>query len=195
MSLQRTRFLALTRFACVLAWILTASIVCTAEPDSKPPAVGDRAPDFSLKQFDGESIKLSALTKESPVVVIVLRGYPGYQCPICSKQVGRFISSASKLQKAGAQVVMVYPGPSDELQKRAEEFITGKTLPDDFHLVIDPDYEFTDAWKLRWDEPRETAYPSTFVVGKDGKVKYAKVSKTHGGRASVEDVLEALKEE
>jgi hypothetical protein len=75
---------------------------------------------------------------------------------------------------------------------RAEEFITGKTLPANFHLWIDPDYSFTNAWHLRWDAPRETAYPSTFVIAPDGKIRFAKISKTHGDRASAEDVLKAL---
>jgi hypothetical protein len=38
----------------------------------------------------------------------------------------------------------------------------------------------------------ETAYPSTFVIGTDGKVRFAKFSGTHGGRASVEEVMSAL---
>ena len=175
-----------------LAWLTVAPIACTADNRTSPPAVDEEAPDFSLKRLDGETVKLSELTKESPVVLLVLRGYPGYQCPICTKQVGAFIAGASKLQDANAKVLMVYPGPSDELQKRAEEFITGKTLPEGFQLVIDPDYKFTNAWKLRWDANRETAYPSTFVIGKDGKIDFAKISRTHGDRSNVKEILESL---
>ena len=39
---------------------------------------------------------------------------------------------------------------------------------------------------------RETAYPSTFVIDRKGKVRYSLVSKNHGGRASAADVLTAL---
>ena len=180
--------------AVALLWFYAVPVACAADSEPATPAVGDKAADFSLKRLDGETVKLSELTKQSPVVLIVLRGYPGYQCPLCGKQVGRFIASASKLKEADAQVVMIYPGPSDALQKRAEEFVTGKTLPEDFHLLIDPDYKFTNAWKLRWNEKRETSYPSTFVIGKGGKVKFAKVSRTHGGRSSVKEVLRALED-
>ena len=165
---------------------------CAADHPEQPPAVGDDAPALELKTPGGETVKLADLTQSAPVVVIVLRGYPGYQCPVCSKQVARFLASASKFKDAGAHVVMVYPGPAAELNDRAAEFSKDWTLPDHFRLVLDPDYTFTNAWHLRWDEPMETAYPSTFVVGKDGKVAFAKVSKTHGGRASVEDVLKSL---
>lgn len=184
------------RLALLLSWgLLQFHIVQAADDASKPPAVGDPAPGFELKSLAGDAIKLEALTKDSPVVLIVLRGYPGYQCPVCSKQVGRFLAAASKLKDAGAQVVMVYPGPSAELTDRAREFKKDWTLPTHFHLLLDPDYKFTNAWRLRWDEPMETAYPSTFVIGTDGKVRFAKVSQTHGGRASVEEVLSALETE
>lgn len=174
--------------------LLGACGIRAAEDLPQPPAIGDQAPALELQSPGGDTVKLEELTKTSPVVVMVLRGYPGYQCPLCSKQIARFLASASKLKDAGAQVVMVYPGPAAELEKRAQEFTKDVTLPSHFHLLLDPDYAFTNAWHLRWDEPMETAYPSTFVVGKDGKIAFAKVSKTHGGRASVEEVLEALGE-
>lgn len=172
--------------------LLTSGTGFSADEAAKPPAVGDAAPGFELKNIAGDAIKLEELTKDSPVVLLVLRGYPGYQCPLCTKQVGRFLAAASKLKDAGAQVVMVYPGPAGELAERAKEFKQDWTLPTHFHLVLDPDYTFTNAWHLRWDEPMETAYPSAFVIGTDGKVRFAKVSQTHGGRASVDEVLGAL---
>jgi peroxiredoxin len=88
--------------------------------------------------------------------------------------------------------VLVYPGPAGGLEGHAEEFARGKALPENFHLVVDPDYTFTNAYDLRWDAPKETAYPSTFVVGADGKVAFAKVSHTHGDRAKLDEVLRAL---
>ena len=45
-----------------------------------------------------------------PVVVIVLRGYPGYQCPLCRRQVGALINRAKTLAKAAHKVILVYPG-------------------------------------------------------------------------------------
>ena len=135
---------------------------------------------------------MSRLQQSGPVVLLVLRGFPGYQCPICNTQVGQFLNRAKELQEAKASVVLVYPGPADGLKEHAAEFIRGKTLPDNFYFLVDPDYSFTNAYRLRWDAKRETAYPSTFVIAKDGQIKFAKVSMTHGGRASVEDVLQAL---
>ena len=87
---------------------------------------------------------------------------------------------------------MVYPGPAEDLKKHAEDFVRGKQLPDNFYLVLDADYQFTKTYQLRWDAKNETAYPATFVIDRGRKVQFAKISKSHGGRASVNEVLQAL---
>jgi peroxiredoxin len=159
-----------------------------------PPKVGEAAPDFELADLDGKAVSLKKLAAEKPVVLVVLRGWPGYQCPLCSRQVGEFLAKKAELDKHGAAVVLVYPGPADSLADHAKEFEEqGKwDLPANFHYVTDPDYKFTNAWGLRWEATRETAYPSTFVIGKDQKIKFAKTSTTHGDRAAAATVLEEL---
>jgi peroxiredoxin len=123
------------------------------------------------------------------VVLLVLRGYPGYQCPLCSRQVQDFVRNTEAFAGAGAKVVMVYPGPSAELSRRAAEFVEGKSLPAAFDLLLDPDYTFTKLYQLRWDEPKETAYPSTFLIGRDGRVRQRKISRSHGDRTTAREVL------
>ncbi len=157
-----------------------------------PPKVGEKAPDFTLDTLDHKPVQLSKQIADGPVVLIVLRGWPGYQCPICSKQVGEFITRADDLKAAKIRLVLVYPGPADRLGDHAQEFISGKNLPAGFSLVIDPDLKFTASYGLRWDAPKETAYPSTFVIDQEGVVRFAKVSKTHGDRASAKEVLAAV---
>lgn len=156
------------------------------------PKVGDMASDFTLKTLDDRSVRLSDLTAKSPVVLVVLRGWPGYQCPYCTKQAHDYVKNAEKLKADGVQVVMVYPGPADDLKAHATEFLQDKDWPKDFLFVLDPDYSFTKSYGLRWDAPKETAYPSTFIISKEGKVTFAHVSKQHGDRVGSEAVLKAL---
>ncbi len=157
------------------------------------PKVGDRAPDFTLAQIDGRKLTLSTELKSGPVVLIVGRGWVGYQCPFCNRQFGDFLKTASEIEALGARVVWVYPGPTEDVQKRAEEFAAGKAFPPNFRFVLDPNYTFTLSYDLRWDAPKETAYPSTFVIDRTGIVRYALVSKEHGGRAPAADVIAALR--
>jgi peroxiredoxin len=154
-----------------------------------PPEPGARAPDFTLRTLDGRAVALSALTAKSPVVLVVLRGFPGYQCPICTRQVGEFVGRAADFAAKGTKVVMVYPGPAEHVLAKAGEFLQNKSWPADWSFVLDPDYGFTNAYGLRWEAKRETAYPATFVIGRDGVVVFAKVSRTHGGRTTATEVL------
>jgi peroxiredoxin Q/BCP len=176
--------------------LLLTLIVLTAPAHAAkvadPPKVGDKAADFTLAQLDGKKLSLSAELKAGPVVLIVGRGWVGYQCPFCNRQFGDFLKAAREIEAAGARVIWVYPGPAEDVQKRAEEFAAGKAFPANFRFVLDPNYTFTVSYGLRWDAPKESAYPSTFVIDRGGIVRYALVSKVHGGRATAADVLAEL---
>lgn len=180
-----------------LVLLAVLSVGCDAigaEPASKaaPPKVGEQARAFSLANLKGEKVTLDEARKQGPVTLIVLRGWPGYQCPLCTRQVGEFLGKAKQFADADATVVMVYPGPAADLDEHAKEFVEGNTFPANFRFVVDPDYAFVNAYGLRWDAPNETAYPSTFVIDADGKIVFAKVSDGHGGRSSADEVLKAL---
>lgn len=181
-----------TLFVSVVLLNGVSSLFAESEPRAKPLENGDKADDFSLQTLGDEQFDLYEHLKDGPIVLLVLRGYPGYQCPICSRQVGDYLAHAEDFAKLNAQVVMVYPGPSDNLQARAKEFLRDRALPDNFSFLLDPDYKFTNQYALRWNQPRETAYPSTFVLDQDGTVKLAVVSHSHGGRTKAADALQAL---
>lgn len=154
--------------------------------------VGEKAIDFELKTIQGETVQLSKLNNENGIVLLILRGWVGYQCPVCNRQVGSFIAETEKLEKRGIKVLIVYPGPSEDLKKYASEFAEDFELPVNYYFALDPNYSMINKYGLRWDAPKETAYPSTFVIDKSGKIVFSKISKTHGGRAKVEEVLEVL---
>lgn len=159
-----------------------------------PPTVGGKAKDFSLAALDGTTVRLSDQLKQGPVVLVVLRGWPGYQCPFCTRQFGEYLARAQKFEKLGARVLFVYPGPSDGLKQHAEAFSANQPLPAAFRILPDPGYQFTNAYGLRWDAPKETAYPSTFVIDKKGVVRFAQVSQGHGDRVPAEIALKAVAE-
>lgn len=156
------------------------------------PAAGQTAKDFTLKDLDGRAVTLSQRLAAGPVVLIVLRGYPGYQCPICNRQVNEFLRNAAAVEAAGARLIFVYPGPPADLNGRAREFTSDKSLPPGVDFLLDPGYAFTNLYSLRWDAPRETAYPAAFVIRRNGEIAYAKVSKSHAGRATAREILDQL---
>ena len=184
-----TKHIALAAAFC-LSLLMVALAV--AQKPAGIPRQGYKAPDFTLNTLDQKPLTLSELTADSSVVLVVLRGYPGYQCPICTMQVADLRKHSQEFSDLNAKVMLVYPGPAEDLGERAGEFLKGRELPENFSLVSDPGYKFTEAYGLRWDAPRETAYPSTFVIDRQGTIRYVKTSKTHGGRAKTKDLLKAL---
>lgn len=194
MSLSRAiRFSRMVQLTAPAILMAVAAAMAETTGAAKMPGIGDKLPDFTLQTLDKKSVNLKKLEEDGKVTVVMLRGWPGYQCPICTKQVADLVKHADEFKKADTKVVLIYPGPADALEAHADEFVKGKGLPEGFLFVTDPDYAVTNAYGLRWDAKGETAYPSTFVVGKDGAVVYSHVSKGHGDRAKTEDVVGALK--
>lgn len=171
---------------------LILSLLVTLPIAAAPPMIGQKAADFALSTPAGDKGRLSEEVSKGPVVLVVLRGYPGYQCPYCNRQVQDYIQNAQALAEVGARVLLVYPGPSENLGAKANEFLVNKQLPPNVTLVLDPGYEFTNQYGLRWDAPKETAYPSTFLIDKQGVVFFSKIVKAHGGRSTAAEVLDVF---
>lgn len=161
-----------------------------------PPAEGSKAPDFTLQTPKGESVRLSELVDDGPVVLVVLRGWTGSHCPACTSQVADLLKHRKEIARHAKNVVLVYPGITGGLGQRAGEFLANANqprLPEPVTLVLDPDSSMIERYGLRWDAPGETAYPTTMVIDGAGIVRWSKTSQTHKGRASAEEVLAALR--
>lgn len=190
MNRRLMRIRGVTALVSAIAGWMVVTGVAFAQP--MPVKVGTQAPEFALKDAAGGSFVLSQERARGSIVLIVGRGWPGYQCPFCTRQFAEFRSHAKEFQTAGARVLWIYPGPAEELARHAADFTGTEALPSNFRVLIDPGYTFTIAYGLRWDAPRETAYPATFVIDRNGTIRFAHVSLEHGGRTPVADVLKAL---
>ena len=179
-----------TRLASVAFAVLAFGSAVMA---ASVPTVGEVAPNFTLQTLDDQSVDLATLVQNNAVVLVVLRGWPGYQCPLCTRQVHDFIAHADSFVKAQAKVVMIYPGPSAHLKQHAGEFLQNKSWPGEFTFALDPDFAFAKTYGLRWDAPKETVYPATFIIERGGRIRLAHVSESHGNRLSAARAIAALK--
>ena len=191
-SLLRRAFVVPCRRLAVTALLLSGAATLCGQT-ATTPAVGAQAPAVSLSPETGKPVSLSAVEHDGKVVLVILRGYPGYQCPYCTRQVHDFVEHADAFSVRHTSVLLVYPGPPADLDAHAKEFLEKQAkLPGNIRLVTDPDYKVTNQYGLRWDAPHETAYPLTFVLDATGKVLFEKVSHGHGDRTSASDVLAQL---
>ncbi len=157
---------------------------------AQTPATGAKAPNFTLSTPTGAPITLDQEIAQGQTLLVVLRGFPGYQCPYCEKQVHDFVEHSAAFAAKKTSVLLVYPGPPASLDQRAKEFLAKQAkLPANIKLVIDPNYEMVDRYGLRWDAPHETAYPATFLLDRQGKVLFEKISHSHGDRTTSQDIL------
>ncbi len=98
--------------------------------------VGDKAPDFTVNDQDGNTVKLSALSGKK----IVLYFYPRDMTPGCTAEACNLRDNYQSLQKQGYEVL----GISTDSEKSHQKFITKEKLP--FHLLSDPDRKVHDAY-------------------------------------------------
>lgn len=177
--------------------LVFSSINLQADSSNAGPEEGSKIGEITGTTMNGEKFILSKLVEQGSVVIVMLRGFPGKQCPVCSTQVAGYIAKAEEFeQQRNTPVVFIYPGGVDDLEKRAKEFTTPLEeevdLPGNFTFLLDHDYRITNQLDLRWDVPNETAYPAAFVIDHDGYIQYAKVSDNHGDRATADEIIEFL---
>jgi thioredoxin-dependent peroxiredoxin len=185
----RLQLSKMARFVLAVICALSMGALALAET----PAIGAKAPDFTLSTPTGKAVRMSRVQRGHDLVLVILRGFPGYQCPYCVRQVHDFIDHASEFKAKNTRILLVYPGPPGDLDQHAKEFLAKQTeLPSNVFLVTDPDYKVTNQYGLRWDAPHETAYPSTFVLDMKGVIVFEKISHTHGDRLSAQEAEEHL---
>ena len=68
-------------FFCFTILILTTGAFALARTKTDPIKVGEVAPDFTLMDQNGRSVRLATLNKPALLVF-----YRGYWCPFCARQ-------------------------------------------------------------------------------------------------------------
>src|SRR5271167_1280383 len=93
------------------------------------PQVGQRAPDFELRDQNGAGVRLSALLSEGPVVIFF---YPKDDTSGCTKEACRFRDDFARFGQSGARIV----GISSDSEESHRRFASKYALP--YTLLSDP---------------------------------------------------------
>jgi len=149
--------------------------------------IGDKPPDFSLPDQNGQTVSLKSLKGKQ----VVLYFYPKDDTPGCTKEACGFRDSLSAIEKANTVVLGVSMDDAESHQK----FIKKYGLP--FTLLCDEDGKVSKAYgvykkknmygKTYWGIER-----STFIIDETGKLKaiFRKV-KVDGHVGEVQAALKA----
>ena len=189
--------LLLSSFALLITFQLFAQ---------EPLKVGDKAPLFNLKDNAGKAIDLKKILKENKSVVLFF--YRGQWCPHCNKHIKNLQDSLQLLSAKGAYVIGVSPETSAGIDKTI-----AKTKAS-FSIISDRDYKLMKAYKVDYVmEPGladrykkggldvamangQTDYvlpvPATYIINKDGKIKYVFFDKDYKKRPSIKNLTANL---
>ncbi len=175
------------------------------DPKTQQPGLtpGERAPNARLVNVEGDEVELDDLWSSGPTVVTF---YRGSWCPFCTKALSRWQDKLPDLEEAGGQFVAISP-------ETREHSIETVDMTDATYLVLSDSSgeairNYRVAFELeertqkkyrgygidlekhnqihRWELPA----PATFVVDRDGVVRWAFAEWDYKKRAKPKDVIE-----
>ena len=173
-------------------------------PDGLKP--GDKAPNFSAKDADGNKVVLQEELENGNVVLIF---YRGEWCPVCNRYLSNFQDSLSYIMATGAKVLAITP------EKTSSALIIKEKVRATFTIIPDPSesimksykvlFNVTDAYqqKIRNALAADIAsnndkkdarlpVPATFVINQDGIIVYRQFDLDYHKRASIIEILDNL---
>lgn len=139
---------------------------------SDPLPVGQDAPDFTLRDQDGNSVSLGALRGKNIVLVF----YPADETTLCTRQLCEFRDNWTLARSKDAVVFGVNPGGEGKHAK----FRANHSFP--FALLADPGQRVGADYRTKGLIVKRTVY----LIGKSGKIRYAR-----RGKPVPEEVLAA----
>lgn len=144
---------------------------------------GENAPDFTLRDGDGNDWKLSDQRGKTVVMLF----YPGDNTPVCTAQLCSVRDHWSEYQATGAEVV----GISMDSEASHKSFAEKHNLT--LKLLADTNGEATAAYDVKSWLPGRSAR-AVVVVDKTGKIAYHKVQSLSLFKPSDDEVLQAIKQ-
>ena len=146
---------------------------------------GTKAPDFSVKNTNGENVRLKDLRGQK----VVLYFYPKDDTPGCTKEACSFRDAFSDFKKRGIEVL----GVSVDSEASHQKFTAKYKLP--FMLLVDQDHSIADAYGVYGEKKfMGRTYMGvkrmTFLIDAKGKIK--KVFEKVKPEQHASEVLEAF---
>lgn len=138
---------------------------------------------------NGNTVRLDDYKGKQNVLLVFTRGFSGIVCPYCTTQTSRLISNYEEIQKRGAEVLLVYPGSTAQLPlfREASMKPTGAGgFP--FPVLLDENLAAVNKLGIA----SAQAYPSTFIIDKEGNVRLSYVGSNPADRPSVKALLSQL---
>ncbi|WP_139956953.1 peroxiredoxin-like family protein [Flavicella sediminum] len=170
----------------------------------KALTIGDKAPNFSLKNALNTSVSLAEELKKGPVV---LTWYRGGWCPYCNITLHYLQEKLPEFQKAGASLLALTPELPDKSLSTSEknnlEFSVlsdvGNKVAKEFGVVFELTKEVAAIYETAFglsayngDEGNQLPLAATYVIDQKGIIQYAFLDEDYRNRAEPSEIISAL---
>lgn len=194
-----------------LLTLLFAIIISTSFAQIRNVAlpVNSFAPEFTAVDHLGDTISSREILEESDYIVLIF--YRGNWCSYCKMHLSTLQDSLPLLLDKNATVIAVTPEQNESIEKMVG--ITGAK----FSIVHDKDYKIMRAYNVdyiinnltvtKYLGPVQTRaakangnddgilpVPATYLIGKNGMIKWVQFDPDYSKRSSIGEILEAMEE-
>ena len=151
--------------------------------------VGDKAPDFTLFNQDGEPVSLSSFKGKNVVVLF----FPAANTGACTTEMCTFRDELKEYESLNAQLLGVSVDTHFALKMFHEKNKYNFPLLSDFNKKVIKDYDVVlDVFVPGKFDYFNTAKRAAFVVDKNGLVKYFEILANVGGQPNFDEIKKAL---
>jgi len=195
----------------VLTTVFLFFVLGSAFSQQKPEGlfINSKAPDFKVKDQNGNEIVFKDLRKKGDVVVVFTRGS---WCPYCNKFLRRLQDSSELIRAKHAQIIVITPETRQGIDSVVAK--TGATFP----IIYDSLMKITNAYNgmyrvddktlvryknsnpsidlLAINNQKKDAYlpiTAVYIVNDEGSITYRYFEEDFKKQASIKEILKALK--
>lgn len=154
---------------------------------------GAAADPVSFVDTAGRPVRLEDYRGKRSLVLVFTRGFPGYLCPMCTSYTAQIAHRYPEIAAAGGEVLLVFPGSPErvgEFVAAAREILEQEgpgALP--FPVLLDMNLKNVEAFGIQGDLAR----PSTYVIDRAGRVRFAYVGDLPHERPDVDSILAEIR--
>jgi peroxiredoxin len=165
-----------------------------AEVSQSQPITIDSFSDLRFTDKDGSEVQLADIMTRDYLVLVVTRGWYGGVCFYCASQTSRWARRFEELDAYDAQLVVIFPTETQEEAPKLSELtkrIKGGEIPNEtipYPILLDINLSSVDQLGIR----AELAKPSTYIIDREGRVRFAYVGESIADRPTVDSVLGQL---
>jgi len=183
----------------LLFYLLT---IFVPDPLSEPLGlkVGDKAPEFTVLDQNGDEVSLSSALDQGKVI---LTFYRGAWCRYCMKQMKDYQDSLSIINDAGAAIIAISPEHEKGIQLTVEKAGVTFSLYRDMDLQIMLDYKVITKDKVeeyrRLSKETEddisrkyVPVPALYIINQKGIIEFVSFNPDYKQRMTVATILNEL---